>query len=38
VPPGVEVIEGNAADAAFCAQAAAGAGTVYHCLNPCGLK
>jgi len=34
VPPGVEVIEGNAADAAFCAQAAAGAGTVYHCLNP----
>jgi nucleoside-diphosphate-sugar epimerase len=33
-PPGAEVIQGNAADPAFCAQAAQGASTVYHCMNP----
>jgi len=33
-PPGVEVIQGDAADPAFCARAAAGAATVYHCMNP----
>jgi nucleoside-diphosphate-sugar epimerase len=34
VPPGAEVIQGDAADPAFCAQAAQGAATVYHCMNP----
>jgi hypothetical protein len=34
VPPGVDVIQGDAADPAFCAQAAEGAATVYHCMNP----
>jgi nucleoside-diphosphate-sugar epimerase len=34
VPPGVEVIQGDAADSGFCAQAAEGATTVYHCMNP----
>lgn len=33
-PPGTEVIQGDAADPAFCAQAARGATTVYHCMNP----
>src|SRR4029450_4247705 len=33
-PPGVEVILGDAADPGFCAQAAQGAATVYHCMNP----
>jgi len=33
-PPGAEVIQGDAADPAFCAQAARGATTVYHCMNP----
>jgi nucleoside-diphosphate-sugar epimerase len=33
-PPGAEVIPGDAADPAFCAQAAKGAATVYHCMNP----
>ena len=32
--PGAEVIQGDAADAAFCARAAQGAATVYHCMNP----
>ena len=32
-PPGVEVILGDAADPGFCAQAADGAATVYHCMN-----
>ncbi len=34
MPPGAEVIHGDAADPAFCAQAAQGATTVYHCMNP----
>jgi nucleoside-diphosphate-sugar epimerase len=34
VPSGVEVIRGDAADPGFCAQAAEGAATVYHCMNP----
>jgi len=34
VPPGCEVSLGDAADPAFCAAAAAGATTVYHCMNP----
>ncbi len=33
-PPGVEIIQGDAADPAFCGQAAQGAATVYHCMNP----
>jgi nucleoside-diphosphate-sugar epimerase len=33
-PPGAEVLLGDAADPAFCAQAAHGAATVYHCMNP----
>jgi nucleoside-diphosphate-sugar epimerase len=32
--PGAEVIQGDAADPAFCARAAQGAATVYHCINP----
>lgn len=34
VPPGAEVVQGDAADPAFCAEAAQGAATVYHCMNP----
>jgi uncharacterized protein YbjT (DUF2867 family) len=34
VTPGAEVIQGDATDAAFCVQAAQGAATVYHCMNP----
>jgi len=33
-PPSTEVIQGDAFDPAFCVQAARGAGTVYHCMNP----
>jgi nucleoside-diphosphate-sugar epimerase len=33
-PPGAEVMPGDATDPAFCAQAAQGAATVYHCMNP----
>lgn len=33
-PPGAEVIQGDATDPAFCVQAAQGAATVYHCMNP----
>lgn len=33
-PPGAEVIQGDAADPAFCVPAAQGATTVYHCMNP----
>lgn len=33
-PTGAEVLQGDAADSAFCAQAAHGAATVYHCMNP----
>jgi hypothetical protein len=32
--PGVEVILGNATDLGFCAQAAEGAATVYHSMDP----
>ena len=34
VPPGCEVTLGDAADPGFCTAAAAGATTVYHCMNP----
>jgi nucleoside-diphosphate-sugar epimerase len=34
VPPGAEVVTGDAADSVFCATAASGAATVYHCMNP----
>ena len=30
---GIEVVRGDAMDAAFCEEAARGAETVYHCLN-----
>jgi uncharacterized protein YbjT (DUF2867 family) len=33
-PPGAEVIQGDASDPAFCVQAAQGAATVCHCMNP----
>jgi nucleoside-diphosphate-sugar epimerase len=32
--PGAEVMPGDASDPAFCARAAEGARTVYHCMNP----
>ena len=34
VPTGSEIVLGDAADRAFCANAARGATTVYHCMNP----
>ena len=34
IPPGAKAMLGDAADAAFCTTAAAGATTVYHCMNP----
>jgi len=34
VLPGPEVIQGDAANQAFCIQTAQGAATVYHCMNP----
>jgi nucleoside-diphosphate-sugar epimerase len=34
VPPGIEVVTGDAGDPAFCAEAAQGATAVYHCMNP----
>lgn len=34
VPIGSEVVCGDAADPAFCANAARGATTIYHCMNP----
>ena len=34
VPPGAEVIQGDATNPTFCAHAARGAATVYHCMNP----
>jgi len=34
VPPGVEVVAGDAADTAFCATACEGATAVYHCMTP----
>jgi nucleoside-diphosphate-sugar epimerase len=33
-PAGGEVVTGDAADAAFCVEAARGAAVVYHCMNP----
>ena len=33
-PAGAEVMQGDAADAAFCVRAAEGAAVVYHCMNP----
>ena len=33
-PPAAEVMQGDATDADFCAQAAQGAKTLYHCMNP----
>ena len=34
IPQGAEAVLGDAADPAFCTTAAAGAATVYHCMNP----
>jgi len=34
VPPGCEVVLGDASDPGFCIGAAGGATTVYHCMNP----
>ncbi len=34
IPAGCEVALGDAADQSFCTQAAGGATTVYHCMNP----
>jgi nucleoside-diphosphate-sugar epimerase len=34
VPPGGELLRGDATDPAFCRQAARGATAVYHCMNP----
>jgi nucleoside-diphosphate-sugar epimerase len=31
---GAEIMQGDAADPEFCARAASGAATVYHCMNP----
>ena len=33
-PPGSEIVLGDATDASFCVEAARGATTVYHCMNP----
>ena len=33
-PSGTEVVSGDAADPRFCVEAAHGAATVYHCMNP----
>lgn len=37
VPASVELLLGDATDAAFCHQACAGATVVYHCMNPAYL-
>src|SRR5215475_889855 len=34
LPEGVELAQGDAADLNFCVEAARGASTVYHCMNP----
>jgi nucleoside-diphosphate-sugar epimerase len=34
IPDGAHAVLGDAADVAFCIQAAEGASTVYHCMNP----
>ena len=33
-PEGIELMRGDATDANFCREAARGASTVYHCMNP----
>jgi nucleoside-diphosphate-sugar epimerase len=33
-PSGVELMQGDASDRNFCVEAARGASTVYHCMNP----
>ncbi len=33
-PEGIELMQGDATDPSFCRQAAHGAATVYHCMNP----
>lgn len=34
VPPGTDLLQGDASDLNFCVQATRGASTVYHCMNP----
>jgi uncharacterized protein YbjT (DUF2867 family) len=34
VPEGVELMRGDATDRSFCVDAARGASTLYHCMNP----
>jgi len=34
VPQGADLLQGDASDPNFCVQAARGAATVYHCMNP----
>ena len=34
LPDGVELVRGDATDPNFCVEAARGASTVYHCINP----
>ncbi len=34
LPEGVEIEQGDATDLNFCVEAARGASTVYHCMNP----
>jgi nucleoside-diphosphate-sugar epimerase len=34
LPSGAEVATGDAADPEFCVEAASGAATIYHCMNP----
>jgi len=34
LPEGVELVQGDATDLNFCVEAARGASTVYHCMNP----
>ena len=34
VPEGVELMQGDATNRSFCIEAARGASTVYHCMNP----
>jgi nucleoside-diphosphate-sugar epimerase len=34
VPPGCEVVAGDASDQRFCVTAASGAAAIYHCMNP----
>jgi len=34
VPAGADAVLGDASDVAFCVEAARGASTVYHCMNP----